>query len=120
MDSTRDLPIANLPVVYEPPDERRFFNKLKRALARVPFAEDLLAAWHCALDPATPRYVRGVLLGAVAYFVLPADMVPDLLVGLGFTDDATVIAMALAAVGRHLRPEHRTAARRTLQRLAAD
>lgn len=106
-------------MVYQAPDQERFFNKLRRVLARVPFAEDLLAAWYCALDSATPRYVRGVLFGAVAYFVLPGDMIPDILVGLGFTDDATVIVAALTAVGRHLRPEHRSAARRTLERLAA-
>jgi uncharacterized membrane protein YkvA (DUF1232 family) len=44
-------------------------------------------------------------------------MVPDILAGLGFTDDASVIAAALAAVGRHLRPEHRAGAQRRLDEL---
>ena len=87
-------------------------------VARIPFAEDLLAAYFCAIDRNTPTYVRAVLLGAVAYFVLPADMIPDLLAPLGFTDDASVIAAALAAVGGHLRPQHRDAARERLDRLA--
>ena len=69
------------------------------------------------LDRNTPSQVRAVLLGAAAYFVLPADLVPDLLAGIGFTDDAAVLAAALTAVGRHLRPEHRAEARRRLDEL---
>ena len=107
-----------LPVASEPPDDRRFWKKLKRFLTRIPFAEDLAAAYYCAADPDTPAYVRAVLLGAVAYFILPIDMVPDMLAGLGFTDDASVLAAAVAAVGRHLRPQHRQQARRALDQIA--
>jgi uncharacterized membrane protein YkvA (DUF1232 family) len=107
-----------LPIAYGPPDERRFWAKLRRVLARIPFAEDGVAAYHCAMDRDTPGYVRVVLFGALAYFVLPTDMVPDMLAGLGFTDDASVIAAAIAAVGRHLEPKHRDAARKSLDRLA--
>ena len=108
-----------LPVASAPPDERRFWAKLKRVLAVVPFAEDLVAAYYCALDRDTPAYVRGVLLGAIAYFLLPTDLVPDFLAGIGFTDDASVLAAALAAVHRHLEPKHRARARQTLDRFAA-
>ena len=118
METSRDFPLANLPVAYQLPDERRFWTKLRRVLARIPFAEDLLAGYYCALDRDTPTRVRAVLLGAIAYFVLPADAVPDLFVGLGFTDDAAVIAAALTAVGRHLQPRHRSRARESLERLA--
>lgn len=107
-----------LPVASEPPEEKRFWKKLKRVLSRVPFAEDLVAAYYCAVDPETPGYVRAVLLGAVAYFVLPIDMIPDVLAGLGFTDDASVLAAAVAAVGRHLRPQHRQRAKLALERIA--
>ena len=117
MTSDTKYPLENLPVSYSPPDERRFWRKLRRVVAKVPFVEDLLAAYFCAVDRHTPTYVRGVLLGAVAYFVLPADMIPDLLAPLGFTDDASVIAAALAAVGSHLQPRHRDQARHRLQQL---
>lgn len=110
--------IATLPVAYAPPDERRFWRKVRRVLARIPFAQDLLAAYYCALDRHTPAYVRAVLLGAIAYFLLPADAIPDVLAGLGFTDDATVLAAAIAAVGRHLEPRHRDQARAKLDQLA--
>ena len=118
MSSGTELPIGNLPVTYEAPDEQRFWRKVRRVLVRIPFAEDLLAAYFCAIDRNTPTYVRGILLGAVAYFVMPADMIPDLLGPLGFGDDASVIAAALTAVGSHLRPEHRAQARDRLDKLA--
>jgi len=112
------MPVAGLPVAYQAPDERRFWTKLRRVLARIPFAEDLLAGYYCAADRATPTHVRAILLGAVAYFVLPADAVPDLFAGIGFTDDAAVLAAALTAVGRHLLPRHPEQARESLERLA--
>lgn len=114
-----DADFMGLPMASEPPDEQRFWKKLKRVLTRIPFAEDLVAAYYCAADPETPGYVRAVLLGAVAYFILPIDMVPDILAGLGFTDDASVLAAAIASVGRHLQPRHRVLARKALDRLVA-
>ena len=119
MDATREMPLAQLPVAYTPPDERRFWGKVRRVLARIPFAEDLVASYYCALDRDTPAYVRAVLFGALAYFLLPTDMVPDLLAGIGFTDDASVLAAALAAVGRHLQPKHRAQARQSLEHFAS-
>lgn len=108
----------HLPLVLSPPRPERFWRKLRRAIAAIPFAEDLVAVYVCALDRETPAYVRAVLFGAVAYFILPADAVPDILAGLGFTDDASVIAAAIAAVGRHLTPGHRAVARAKLNSLA--
>ena len=71
---------------------RRFWIKLKRVIAKLPFAEDLLAAYYCAFDKQTPRHVQAALLGAIAYFILPFDFIPDMLPVLGFTDDAAVLA----------------------------
>jgi uncharacterized membrane protein YkvA (DUF1232 family) len=96
---------------------RQFFKLIGKMAKSAPFAEDALAAWWCLRDPATPRRVRFILLSAIAYFVLPIDAVPDLLPMLGFTDDAAVIAGAIAAVASSIRPEHRDKARETLQSL---
>ncbi len=102
-------------------DEARFgtefLGRLKRVAKRIPFAEDVLAAWICARDPATPRRVRLTLLAAVGYFVLPIDAIPDIMPIIGFTDDAAVIAAALAAVAGSITPEHREKAKRTLAEL---
>lgn len=93
-----------------------FWPKLRRIAARMPFAEDLLTAYYCAFDRATPRHVQVALIGALAYFVLPFDFVPDMLPMLGFTDDAAVLATALKLVANNIRPEHREAAKAALAR----
>jgi len=93
---------------------RGFFGTLKRAARYIPFSQDVVASYHCALDPRTPASSRGILLAALAYFVLPFDVVPDFIVGLGFTDDAAVLLAALTAVRSNIRPEHYEKARETL------
>jgi len=95
---------------------RRFWIKFKQVVAKIPFAEDLLAAYYCAFDRETPRHVQAALLGALAYFILPFDFMPDMLPILGFTDDAAVLATAIRMVSSHITPDHREAARATLKR----
>jgi uncharacterized membrane protein YkvA (DUF1232 family) len=95
---------------------RRFWIKLKQVIAKLPFAEDLLAAYYCAFDKQTPRHVQAALLGAIAYFILPFDFVPDMLPVLGFTDDAAILATAIRMVAGHITQEHRDTARAALER----
>ena len=89
----------------------------KRFAARLPFAEDLLAAYYCAFDRDTPFQVKAALVGALAYFVLPFDAMPDVMPLLGFADDAAILATALRMVANHIRPAHREAARRAMARV---
>lgn len=96
---------------------RGFWPKLARTAGRLPFARDLLSVWYCARDPRTPPAAKGVMLGALAYFVLPTDAIPDVLAGIGFTDDAAVIAAVVSMLGANLKPRHRDAARAALERL---
>lgn len=95
---------------------KSFWLKFKRVAAKIPFAEDLLAAYYCAFDRETPRHVQVALLGALAYFILPFDFVPDVLPVLGFTDDAAVLATAIRMVAGHITPDHRKAAHAALTR----
>jgi uncharacterized membrane protein YkvA (DUF1232 family) len=99
---------------------RGFWAKLRRFAAGLPFAEDLLAAYYCAFDRDTPRHVQAALVGALAYFVLPFDVVPDMMPVLGFTDDAAVLATAIKLVSSHMRPKHRDAARQAIARGLAE
>jgi len=99
---------------------RGFWPKLRKVAARVPFASDALSVWFCARDPATPTRVKAMMTAALAYFVLPTDAIPDVLAGIGFTDDAAVFAALLALVGRHLKPQHKTQAQAFLDRVAED
>jgi uncharacterized membrane protein YkvA (DUF1232 family) len=90
------------------------WRKLRRLAGRLPFAEDLAAAYYCALDPATPLAARATLIAAVAYFVVPIDAIPDALALIGFSDDAAVLATAIAVAGANIVPLHREKARAAL------
>src|ERR1700723_2967449 len=85
---------------------KRFWAKFKRVAAQLPFAEDLLSAYYCAFDSRTPRHVQAALLGAIAYFILPFDFIPDMLPVLGFTDDAAVLATAARLGASPITPGH--------------
>lgn len=91
-----------------------FWKAVRRAGRFVPFLDEVVAAYYCALDDKTPMRVRMTLMAALAYFVLPFDAVPDILAGIGFTDDAAVLMAALTALRRHITPAHRLAARKAL------
>ena len=96
---------------------REFWRKLGSVVARIPFAEDLIAAYYCAFDRDTPTHVKGLLLAALAYFVLPIDAVPDMLPIIGFTDDAAVLAATVKLVADNITPVHRQAAKGKLATL---
>ena len=73
---------------------RSFWQKVARTFAHLPFATNLVAAWYCAFDAQTPLKVKGILLAALAYFVMPFDIIPDIILGLGFSDDMAVLITA--------------------------
>jgi uncharacterized membrane protein YkvA (DUF1232 family) len=83
-----------------------FWARIRKLGRKVPFAEDMVAAAYCASDPATPARVKLLIVGALAYFVMPFDAIPDFLPLIGFTDDAAVIAATIAAVRMHMQDGH--------------
>jgi len=94
--------------------KKRFSTTFRKAARYIPFADEVVAAYYCALDPATPHRVRAMLLAALAYFVLPVDTIPDFVAGIGFSDDVTVLLTTLAMIRGHITLAHREAARRFL------
>lgn len=115
-----DDPRIQLPAVIARNQEAvrgRFWPKLVRGLAAIPFAQDLLSAYYCAQDPQTPMRAKAILLAALGYFIMPADLIPDFIVGLGFTDDLTVLLTAIAVVRGNITQNHLDAAEKQLSRL---
>lgn len=96
---------------------RGFWSKLRATAVALPFAEDLVTAYYCAFDRDTPLQVKAALMGALAYFVLPFDFLPDMMPALGFTDDAAILATAIRMVAAHIQPEHRVAAKAAIARV---
>ena len=111
------------PEILGPEDEREekvrsgFWPTFGKAAARIPFADELVASYYCALDPETPPRVRVLLVSALAYFVVPLDMVPDFILGMGFGDDIAVLSTAIAAVRSNITDRHREAARSMLEKM---
>jgi len=97
--------------------ESGFWPKLRRLARQLPFLGDLLAAYFCAIDPKSPLEVKAVLMGAIAYFVLPVDLIPDFIALFGFVDDAAVLYAAIKTVAKHIKPEHRAAAAEAVAKL---
>lgn len=94
-----------------------FWPKIRKVAAHVPFASEALAVWFCARDDETPAVAKGMMLAALAYFVMPFDAIPDLIAGIGYTDDAAVFVAVMGLVGKNLKPRHRAAAREAVERL---
>jgi uncharacterized membrane protein YkvA (DUF1232 family) len=97
-----------------------FWPKFRKVAARLPFAGDLLAVYYSARDEETPIQAKGLMFAALAYFVLPTDVIPDFLTGLGFTDDAAVLLALFNVVGRSVKPRHKQHAAETLRRFESD
>lgn len=95
-----------------------FWRTARRAARQIPFMDEVVASYFCALDGKTPLRAKGILFAALAYFVLPADAVPDVFFGIGFTDDIAVLTAAISAVRAHITPSHRSAAREALSDLS--
>ena len=94
--------------------EAGFWPTFRRAFRQLPFSRDVVAGYYCATDPASPRRVRGILLAALAYFVLPLDGIPDFFALVGFSDDIAVLTAAFAAIRGHIREDHYEAADKAL------
>ena len=92
----------------------KFWRTAKKAARHVPFMDEVVAGYYCALDKNTPVRAKAILVAALAYFVLPTDTIPDFIFGLGFTDDMAVLTAAITAVRAHMKPAHRLAAKEAL------
>lgn len=89
---------------YPPPHFWRKLGGAAKTAGRNVF-EKALYLYYAAQSPGTPKWAKRVIYGALAYFVLPLDAVPDLLPIVGYTDDLSVMAAALATVAFYITPE---------------
>jgi uncharacterized membrane protein YkvA (DUF1232 family) len=72
-----------------------------------------LTLYHCADDPKTPVWAKGVIGAALGYFIFPLDAIPDLAPFVGYADDIGAIAAATAALGASITKAHIAAAKKT-------
>lgn len=98
------------------PDEKTFWRKMKNSVKKA--GEEIavmgIKSWLAMADSNTSVHHKAILGGALAYFVLPTDMVPDVLAGVGFTDDMAALTLAANSVGNAITDEHEEQAREKL------
>ena len=98
------------------PDEKTFWRKMKNSVKKA--GEEIavmgIKSWLAMADSNTSVRHKAILGGALAYFVLPTDMVPDVLAGVGFTDDMAALTLAVNSVGNAITDEHEEQAREKL------
>ena len=116
LDPARAL-VPSIQRVNEMRVQKGFWPKIARTAARIPFAGQALSVYFSARDPDTPVAAKGMMLGALAYFVLPIDAIPDIFAGIGFTDDAAVFAALIATLGANIKARHRDQARAALDKI---
>ena len=119
IDPSRAL-VPSVQRVNEMRVQKGFWPKIRRTASRIPFAGQALSVWFAARDPETPTAAKGIMLGALAYFVLPIDAIPDIFAGIGFTDDAAVIGALIATLGANIKRRHKDQADAALERLRQD
>ncbi len=101
----------------EPRLARRFWRKLKTTVSYLPGASTFLAAFYAAIDPNTSTAAKAVLFGALGYFIVPVDFIPDIFGAMGYGDDLAVIFAAIKAVESSITDTHRDRARAQLDKL---
>ena len=95
----------------------QFWSKLRGSAATAGrgMFEKALCLYYALGASTTPAWAKSAIGGALGYFILPLDAIPDVLVGVGFTDDLAVLVAALATVAAHVTPEHVARAEKTLK-----
>ena len=88
------------------PSASDFFGFIKKHAGKLPFVRQAVALYFCAVDPEVSWWAKGVAGAAIAYLILPTDAIFDGTPFVGFTDDAAVIAGAVANLGGAMTEKH--------------
>ena len=99
--------------------EKGFRNKIKHAVktAGKETIEKAFLLYYTMRDPATPAWCKSVIAGALAYFISFIDGIPDLTPILGYTDDLTVMIVAISVIATHISEENKTKAKEKADKL---
>ncbi|MCA1060152.1 DUF1232 domain-containing protein [Rossellomorea aquimaris] len=96
--------------------EEKFWDKLKRygVKAGHSVVYTALLLYFVLQKPDVPKKSKMVIIGALGYFILPTDFIPDMAVGIGFTDDLGALGLALIQVSMYIDDEVKAKAKAKL------
>ena len=96
--------------------DEKFWDKLKKfakkAGSSVVYA--VLLLYYTLQKPEVPKKTKAVIIGALGYFILPIDLLPDMMLGVGFTDDLGALGFALLQVAMYIDEDIKSKARTKL------
>lgn len=98
--------MENLNKYAEHYSDNSFIEKIKKFSKKIPFSREVVAMFYCMKDEKTPGWVKGMIAGALGYFILPLDAIPDIAPVIGWLDDAGVIAACLFIINCYIKEEH--------------
>ena len=90
----------------------KFLATINRMGRNIMFARKAVMLYYCLRDEYTPKFVKGVIAGALGYLVLPIDFIPDSIPGLGWLDDVAVLAIAMKVANRYIKASHKEQAQK--------
>ncbi|AMC34289.1 YkvA family protein [Janthinobacterium sp. B9-8] len=81
-----------------------FWQKLKSFAIKAgkKVIEKALWLYYAAQRPETPAWAKAIIFGALAYFILPLDAIPDVIPVAGFSDDLGALAAAIGMVSMYI------------------
>ncbi len=99
---------------------KELFAKIKKVLikAGLELIYKVIQLWYVLQKPEVPYPIKATIVGALTYFILPVDSVPDFLPG-GFMDDMTAITFALSMAALYVDEEVNEQARKKLIEILA-
>ena len=73
-------------------------DKIRKNIAKigVKVIYQALLLYYVAQSPNCPAKIKAGIIGALGYLISPIDLIPDIMPGIGYADDAAAIATAVA------------------------
>ena len=102
--------------------ESDFWEKIQKVArkAGIKISYAALLLYYVLRSPATPSSDRMKIIGALGYFILPVDLIPDYLPVIGFSDDLAALTWALYSVAKNITPEVKVQAQEQLEKWFKD
>ncbi len=87
--------------------ESSFWDKIKSVAIKAGYEliNKVLQLYYAMQSPTMPAKDKAIIVAVLGYFILPTDLIPDMIAMLGFTDDAAALSWALKTISSNITPE---------------
>ena len=99
-----------------------FWDKIKSFAAKAGYEliRNALLLYYAMQSSTMPAKDKAIIVAVLGYFILPTDLIPDLIAVLGFTDDAAALIWAIKTVKKNITPEIESQAKKKSDSLLLD